>query len=108
MAKKTKAFIPLNQMTRKDKVIHFLKIFGFSFAGLMAVIAGIVLYVWATGGFNPPYEPLSSWAFSQAEYVIDGNKIIDIDDEGNQKFDENGNLIYVDQLDENENPRFHF
>lgn len=104
MAKKTKTFIPLNQMTRKDKIIHFLKIFGFSFAGLMAVLAGIVLYVWAIGGFNPPYEPLSSWAFSQAEYVIDGNKVIDLDEDGNQKFDGNGNLMYVNQFDEEENP----
>ena len=103
MAKKTKTFIPLNQMSRKDKIIHFLKIFGFSFAGLMAVLAGIVLYVWASGGFNPPFEPLSSWAFSQAEYVIDGNKIIDLDQDGNQKFDDNGNLIYVNQLDEEQN-----
>jgi hypothetical protein len=100
MAKKNKSFVPLNQMSRKDKIIHFFKIFGISFAAVIGLFAGITLYVWATGGFNPPYEPLTAWAFSQSEYVIDGNKDIDIDSDGNQKYD-NGNLLFVQKTNNN-------
>ena len=100
MAKKNKSFVPLNQMSRKDKIIHFFKIFGISFAAVIGLFAGITLYVWATGGFNPPYEPLTAWAFSQSEYVIDGNKDIDIDSDGNQKYD-NGKLLFVQKTNNN-------
>lgn len=103
MTKKTKTFIPLNQMSRKDKIIHFLKIFGISFASVIGLFAGITLYVWATGGFNPPYEPLTSWAFSQNEYVIDGNKYIDLDEDGNQKI-ENDNLVFVQKTNTKNEP----
>ena len=99
MAKKTKTFVPLSQMSKRDKILHFLKLFAISFAGVIGVFAGVALYVWATGGFNPPYEPLTTWAFSQSEYVIDGNKYIDTDDYGNQKF-ENGNLVFVQEKDD--------
>ena len=99
MAKKTKAFVPLSQMSKRDKIFHFLKLFAVCFAGVIGVFAGVALYVWASGGFNPPYEPLTTWAFSQSEYVIDGNKYIDTDDYGNQKF-ENGNLVFVQEKDD--------
>ena len=103
MAKKKKPFIPLSQMDRKAKILHFLKLFGISLAGVLGVFSGVALYVWATGGFNPPYEPLTTLAFSQSEYVIDGNKNIQVDELGNQVF-ENGNLVFVQQADENDEP----
>lgn len=102
MAKKVS--VAFSAMTRKQKFLNFLKIFGLSFAGVAALIAGVVIYVWATGGFNPPYVPLTEWAFSSAEYVIDGNKEISIDENGNQEFDENGNLIWKQLQDKDENP----
>ena len=103
MAKKKKPFIPLSQMDRKAKILHFLKLFGICLAGVLGVFSGVALYVWATGGFNPPYEPLTTLAFSQSEYVIDGNKNIQVDELGNQVF-ENGNLVFVQQADENDEP----
>ncbi len=105
MAKKE--FTAISAMTKKQKLLNFLKIFGFSFASVMAMVAGVVLYVWATGGFNPPYVPLESWAFSQAEYVIDGNKEIAVDDEGQIK-NEYGNLVWNQLAYENDNPKYEF
>ena len=102
MAKKP--VIGYSDMTRKQKLLNFLKIFGLSFAGVAAVVAGVVIYVWATGGFNPPYVPLTEWAFSAAEYVIDGNSEISLDENGNQEKDENGNLVWKQLADEDGNP----
>src|SRR5574344_1538836 len=78
-------------MKKKAKWLNFLKIFGICLGGMVALVAGVVLYVWATGGFNPPYVPLTNEVhFEKSEYVIDGNK----DKFGKQIVDEKGNPIY--------------
>ena len=108
----------ITKMTRKAKILNFLKIFGICFAGVMVMVAGVVLYVWATGGFNPPYEPLTTWYWAsearneeaetdpqeKTEFVIDGNKEIELDDEGHQKKDNDGNLIWKQKVDKDGNP----
>lgn len=110
----------ITKMTRKAKILNFLKVFGISFAGVMVMFAGVVLYVWATGGFNPPHVPLSAWYWASAgrtdgaetdpqektEFVIDGNKEIELDADGHQKKDNNGNLIWRQKTDKNGNPVF--
>lgn len=110
----------ITKMTRKAKILNFLKIFGICFAGVMLMVAGVVLYVWATGGFNPPYEPLSSWYWAsearnqdsetdpeeKTEFVIDGNKEIELDAEGHQRKDNDGNLIWKQKTDKQGNPIF--
>lgn len=117
MAKKR--FTALSQMSRKEKFMNVLKIFGFSFAGVMAMLAGVVLYVWISGGFKPKYVPLETWGWTTAisadgtfeeksEFVIDGNKKISVDENGNQLKTENGNLIWKQEVDEDGNPVYEF
>ena len=57
-------------MTKKQKALNALKIFGICFGTVVGIIAAVVLYVWISGGFNPPYVPLTEMHFSQNEYVI--------------------------------------
>ncbi|MBR4124540.1 MAG: hypothetical protein IKR12_03105 [Clostridia bacterium] len=84
----------------------------------MVMFAGVVLYVWATRGFNPPYVPLADWYWAsegrtedaetdpekKTEFVIDGNKEIELDADGHQKKDNNGNLIWKQKTDANGKP----
>lgn len=94
MAKK--AFVAYSSMTKKQKFLNFLKLFGFAFAFVATIVAGSVIYVWATGGLSPKYVPLETMAFSQSEYVVVGGKEIEIDEEtGKQKKTENGNAVWV-------------
>ena len=109
MAKKQREFVAFGQMSKKAKVLHFLKIFGISFASVLGLVAGVVLYVFATGGFNPPYVPLTEWSFSQSEYVIDTNNQISLDDEGNQLKDNNtGDLMFEQITDKDGNPIYNY
>ncbi|MGN1222409.1 MAG: hypothetical protein ACI4TT_04170 [Christensenellales bacterium] len=62
--------VVITPMTKKQKILNVFKIIGICFGAMVGLVAGIVLYVWATGGFEPPYVPLTEMSFSQAEYVI--------------------------------------
>lgn len=117
MAKKH--FVAYSNMTKKQKILNFLKILGFTFAGIAAVVGGVVLYIWATGKLIPGPVALTELSFvsttevdgngnpkSTNEYVIDGNKEIAIDENNKQIKDENGNLVWVQKTDANGNPLF--
>src|SRR5574344_1869590 len=94
----------ITMMTKKAKWLNFLKILGICFGGMVGLVAGVVLYVWATGGFKPPYVPLdNTWHFSQSEYVIDGNNEVSEDKDGKQVFDDNGNVKWVQKTDKDGN-----
>lgn len=67
MAKENVVITPT---TKKQKWLNVLKILGICFAVVVGIVAGAVIYVWATGGFNPPYVPLTELKFSQNEYVL--------------------------------------
>ncbi|MBO7508162.1 MAG: hypothetical protein J6T39_00765, partial [Clostridia bacterium] len=108
MAKKQKEFVAFGQMTKKAKFLHFLKIFGISFGAVLGLVAGVILYVFATGGFNPPYVPLTSFNFSQDEYVIDTNNQIMLDEEGNQIKNEDGDLMFEQITDTEGNPVYSY
>lgn len=49
----------------------FLKVFGLVLAGFVVFFAGMIGYLFATGGFNPPYIPPTGLSFSEQEYIID-------------------------------------
>ena len=108
MAKKHKEFIAYGQMTKKAKFVNFMKIFGIAFGAVVALVAGITLYVFLTGGFNPPFVPLETMTFSQSEYVIDKNKTIKLDENNNQIYDEDGNIELVQSTDANGNPVYDY
>lgn len=57
-------------MTKKQKILNVLKVTGIVFGGVIGIIAAVILYIWISGGFNPPYVPLTEMHFSQDEYVI--------------------------------------
>ena len=113
MAKKH--FTAYSNMTKKQKFLNFLKVLGFSLAGVVAVVGAVVLYVYLKGDLIPGPVPLTEITFksSQAdadgnrttvlEYVIDGNKQILVDDDGNQ-VKENGNLVWEQKKDDAGNP----
>lgn len=75
--------VVITPMTKKQKWLNFLKIFGICVAVMVGIIGASVCYVWASGGFNPPYVPLESITFvakdgselpsgTTYQYVIDG------------------------------------
>lgn len=108
---KSKEFIPISKMTKKQKFLDILKIFGYCLAGAVGVVACVVLYVYLSGGFNPPYVPLTDWHFAQTttsdakdEFVMDSNLNIKLDEDGNQVFDEDGNVIFEQTTDDKGNP----
>lgn len=68
MAKKENVVIV--PMTRKQKILNFLKVAGICVGAVLGVVAATILYVWLSGGFNPPYVPLTEMHFSKNEYVI--------------------------------------
>ncbi|MGN1212887.1 MAG: hypothetical protein ACI4TZ_02480 [Christensenellales bacterium] len=81
--------IVITPMTKKQKILNAFKIIGICFGAVFGLVAGIVLYVWATGGFNPPYVPLTEMSFSQAEYVIsDLDNIVLVPNEGCTELDD--------------------
>lgn len=67
MAKKSVVVTP---KTKKQKLLNVLRIVGICFGAVIGIVAGAIVYVWATGGFNPPYVPLTELSFSQNEYVL--------------------------------------
>lgn len=70
MAREDNVVVPA---TKKQKWLNYLKVISICLAAVVGIVAAVVLYVWISGGFNPPYVPLSELAFSQTEYVIDKN-----------------------------------
>ena len=75
--------VVITPMTKKQKWLNFLKIFGICVAVMVGIVGASICYVWATGGFNPPYVPLKSITFvakdgsalpsgATYQYVIDG------------------------------------
>lgn len=68
MAKKEEVVIV--PLTKKQKILNALKVVGISLGAVVGVVAAVILYVWLSGGFNPPYVPLTEMHFSKNEYVI--------------------------------------
>jgi hypothetical protein len=48
-----------------------LKVFGLVMAAFVALFAGIIGFLFATGGFNPPHIPLEGLYFEYSEFTID-------------------------------------